>query len=305
MLVSIRHLGSALIAVLFSSAVAAAQPQAGQPVIAARESYNRALATRDLAAMRAVLSPTYHIVLGRSSQSHGPDATMMRMQASFASDSLYNCVRTPDHVDMNAAWGLAQESGRWRCRYAGVPAGAPEGSATGTYNAKWQRDTGGTWRLQAEIFTTLTCAGRSPSCAAPDPVPASSAALPSLRGSSADAVRASRAWYNAAMKRGDADAIVSLYTPDFHAVFGRGRHYRRRGGGARRLAHERPDLRAYHRLGHGERGMGARARTRPLDLPAHHERRPRHTERRVLREVGARYDRPLAHAGRGVHHPAL
>lgn len=201
-----------------------AQGAAGQPVIAARMAYNSAIAKRDLDGMRAVLAPTFHMVLGRSSQTHGADAAMERWRTTFASDSLYGCVRTPDHVDMNAPWGLAQESGHWRCRYAGVPAGAPEGYATGTYNAKWQRDTGGAWRLQAEIFTTLECVGRSTACVKPDSVPASTSPLPAATGTPEQAVRAARAWYNSKMEQVDADAIVSLYTPDFHAVFGRGRH---------------------------------------------------------------------------------
>lgn len=213
------------IALLLILAVAPWTGQAqSNDVIAARMAYNEAIAKRDPVGMRTVLAPTVHMVLGRSSQNHGADQTMSRMQATFATDSLYSCVRTPDHVDMNAAWGLAQESGRWRCRYAGVPAGASEGSATGTYNAKWQRDTGGAWRLQAEIFTTLECVGQSTACTKPDPVPAPTAPLLAPTGASAEAVRAARLWYNAVMKRGDADAIASLYTPDFHAVFGRGRH---------------------------------------------------------------------------------
>jgi CubicO group peptidase (beta-lactamase class C family)/Tol biopolymer transport system component/ketosteroid isomerase-like protein len=220
----VRVIAAVTFAAATVASIAGAQADPGQPVIAARLAYNEAIAKRDPVGMRAVLSPTFHMVLGRSSQNHGADQTMARMQATFATDSLYSCVRTPDHVDVNAAWGLAQESGHWRCRYAGVPAGAPEGYATGTYNAKWQRDTGGSWRLQAEIFTTLECVGQSTACAKPDAVPASATPLPAATGSSAEAVRAARLWYNAAMKRGDADAIVSLYTPDFHAVFGRGRH---------------------------------------------------------------------------------
>lgn len=224
MSIRLRWIAATTLYAVSLGTAAGAQTDAGQPVIAARMAYNDAIAKRDPVGMRAVLSPTFHMVLGRSSQTHGADQAMSRMQASFATDSLFRCVRTPDQVDMNAAWGLAQESGHWRCRYAGVPAGAPEGTATGTYNAKWQRDTGGAWRLQAEIFTTLDCVGPSTAGARPEAVPASSGSLPEATGSSAAAVRAARRWYNAAMLRADADGIMALYTPDFHAIFGRGTH---------------------------------------------------------------------------------
>jgi AraC-like DNA-binding protein len=42
--------------------------------------------------------------------------------------------------------------------------------------------------------------------------------------SSAAAVRAARDWYNRAIARRDANAIAALFTPDYHAVFGRGAH---------------------------------------------------------------------------------
>lgn len=121
----VRCATAVLVGLVTVAPVVRGQRDERQAVIAARLAYNQAIATRDLVAMRAVLSPTFHMVLGRSTQNHGPDLTMSRMEASFATDSLYSCVRTPDHVDLNTAWGLAQESGHWRCRYAGVPAGAP------------------------------------------------------------------------------------------------------------------------------------------------------------------------------------
>ncbi|WP_396214637.1 YybH family protein [Gemmatimonas sp.] len=155
------------------------------------------------------------------------NAAIERWRSTFATDSLYGCVRTPDQVTVNAPWGLADEAGHWRCRYAGVPAGAPPGYATGIYNGKWQRDVGGSWRLHAEIFTTRECVGQSTACVRPDSVPTAASGLlpaPVAGRSSAAAVRAARDWYNRAIARRDANAIAALFTPDYHAVFGRGAH---------------------------------------------------------------------------------
>lgn len=223
-----RAAGLALLGLLSVAAPLPAQPTSpSRAVIAARQAFNAAIARRDLDAMRATLTPSYHMLLGRSSQSHGPDAAIERWRSTFATDSLYGCVRTPDQVTVNAPWGLADEAGHWRCRYAGVPAGAPPGYATGIYNGKWQRDVGGSWRLHAEIFTTRECVGQSTACVRPDSVPAAASGLlpaPVAGRSSAAAVRAARDWYNRAIARRDANAIAALFTPDYHAVFGRGAH---------------------------------------------------------------------------------
>jgi ketosteroid isomerase-like protein len=223
-----RAAAAFLLGLPFAAAPLPAQPTSpSRAVIAARLAFNAAIARRDLDAMRATFTPSYHVLLGRSSQSHGPEASIERWRSTFAADSLYGCVRTPDQVTVNAPWGLADEAGHWRCRYEGVPAGAPPGYATGIYNGKWQRDVGGSWRLHAEIFTTLECAGKSTACVRPDSVPAARAGLlpaPVAGQSSAAAVRAARDWYNRAIARSDANAIVALFTPDYHAVFGRGMH---------------------------------------------------------------------------------
>ncbi len=201
-----------------------AQTTEEQAVRAARASYNTAIAKRDLGAMAAVLAPTYHLVAGRSAQSHGVDAMQSRWSTAFASDSLYGCVRTPSRVQVNAAWHLAHESGTWRCTYAGVPQGATPGYATGIYDAKWQQDVAGIWRLHAEVFTALRCEGGSASCLPPDSIAARDTRpeRPAVLGEAG--VRAARTAYNGHIARGDARAIARMLAPTYHAVFGRGAH---------------------------------------------------------------------------------
>lgn len=212
-----------LLAVLCSSAVSA-QTLDARGVGQARDAYNAAIARRDLPVMAGALAPTYHLLAGRSAQSHGVEAMQSRWASAFATDSLYGCVRTPLRVQVNREWQFAHETGRWRCTYDGVPKGAKPGSATGVYDAKWQRDTAGTWRLHAEVFTALRCLGGSSACIPPDSIPPSAVRSGPAAAISEAAVRAARAAYNADIVRGDARTIAQRFAPTYHAVFGRGAH---------------------------------------------------------------------------------
>lgn len=213
----------ALISMASISARANAQVAVQREVRAARASYNAAIARRDTAAIRRVMTPTYHLVAGRSTTAHGADAMVNRWATSFAGDSAYGCVRTPTNIMGNATWGLAHEVGHWRCSFSGERA---KGAALGTYDARWQRDISNRWRVDAELFTTESCGGSPKSCQTPDPVPASTVSTGPVPPSSnaIGAVRAARALYNRAMGRGDADFVVAMFTPDYHAIFGFGQH---------------------------------------------------------------------------------
>jgi ketosteroid isomerase-like protein len=133
---------------------------------AARERFNGAIASRDTATIAALLLPSYHLVTGRSVQSHGIAEETAIWQGMFA-DSTLLYVRRTRELRANAAWGLAEELGDWTGRLT-----APDGPVrvNGSYAAKWQRDTRGAWRLQSEVFTTLRCEGGPQGCKPPDPV---------------------------------------------------------------------------------------------------------------------------------------
>ena len=132
---------------------------------AARERFNAAIASRDTTTIAALLLPTYHIVTGRSAQGHGVAEEVSLWRTMFADTSLIYVRRTRE-VRANPAWGLAEELGDWTGRLT-----APDGPVrvNGSYAAKWQRDTGGNWRLQSEVFTTLHCEGGPQGCKPPDP----------------------------------------------------------------------------------------------------------------------------------------
>ncbi len=133
----------------------------------ARERFNVAIANKDVAAIRALLAPTYHIVTGRSAQNHGVDEEAARWAEVFHSDLTTIYRRTPREITINEDWGLAEELGNWKGSYT------IEGTlihASGVYTAKWQRAESGQWVLQVEVFTTLACTGSTSGCVRPDPI---------------------------------------------------------------------------------------------------------------------------------------
>ena len=133
----------------------------------ARERFNVAIAERDVAAIRSLLAPSYHIVTGRSEQSHGADEEARRWTERFTSDPTVMYRRSPREVTINEDWGLAEELGNWKGTYT------TEGvlvHASGVYAAKWQRAEDRVWVLQAELFTTITCTGPEEGCLPPAPI---------------------------------------------------------------------------------------------------------------------------------------
>src|SRR5437763_362760 len=102
----------------------------------ARERFNMAIKTRDVDAIRSLLSPEYHIVTGRNEQSHGADREAQRWAVRFQTDPTVIYRRTPRDITINEDWGLAEELGNWRGTYTtnGILV-----HTSGVYAAKWQR----------------------------------------------------------------------------------------------------------------------------------------------------------------------
>lgn len=133
----------------------------------AREQFNDAIANRDLEIIRSLLAPDYHIVTGRSEQSHDADEEVRRWAERFRSDPTVIYRRTPREITINEDWGLAEELGNWKGNYtiSGILV-----HTSGRYAAKWQRAEDGSWVVQAELFTTITCTGPENGCRPPDPI---------------------------------------------------------------------------------------------------------------------------------------
>lgn len=134
---------------------------------ASREQFNVAIEQKDVPAIRSLLAPTYHIVTGRSEQSHGADEEAKRWTARFRSDPTTFYRRTPRDITINEDWGMAEELGNWRGIYTVNDALV---HVSGVYAAKWQRAEDGGWVIQAEMFTTITCTGPNGGCPPPDPI---------------------------------------------------------------------------------------------------------------------------------------
>lgn len=131
---------------------------------ATRERFNIAIANKDAESICNLLAPNYHIVTGRSAQNHGADEESKRWASLFRDDPTAIYKRTPREITVNEDWGIAEELGNWEGSYTA------EGTsirASGVYAAKWQRNESGEWRVQVEVFTTLTCEGN---CDPPDPI---------------------------------------------------------------------------------------------------------------------------------------
>jgi len=133
----------------------------------ARERFNEAIKMQDIGAIRSFLLPDYHIVTGRSDQTHGAENEARQLTGLFAADPTFVCHRSTREVRVNTGWGLAEELGNWRCNYT---VDAESIHSSGTYAAKWQRTTQARWLLQSEVFTTLECDGSEKGCRPPDPV---------------------------------------------------------------------------------------------------------------------------------------
>ena len=140
------------------------QPTSSDLIRSAREVFNIAIAEKNAKGIRPLLAPSYHLITGRSDQFHGADEEEIRWAELFQTDPTAVYRRTPREITANEAWGIAEELGNWQGIYTakGILV-----NASGVYSAKWQRTTTGTWVLQVEVFTTLTCEGP---CTPPDPI---------------------------------------------------------------------------------------------------------------------------------------
>jgi hypothetical protein len=134
---------------------------------ARREVFNEAIAEKNVDLIRSLLAPSYHIVTGRSEQSHGADQEVHRWAERFRSDPTTFYRRTPREITINEEWGIAEELGNWKGNYTVKETLV---HASGVYAAKWQRAEDGEWVLQAEVFTTITCTGPEGGCPPPEPI---------------------------------------------------------------------------------------------------------------------------------------
>ena len=133
----------------------------------ARLAFNQAIREQDIDAIGRFFAPDYHIITGRSQQSHGVAAERNLWASVFAADPTFVCRRDTRELRINHEWGLAEELGDWNCSFT---AENEPVHYSGVYSAKWQRAVGGSWLIQSEVFTTMACDGNEAGCKPPDPI---------------------------------------------------------------------------------------------------------------------------------------
>lgn len=135
-------------------------PTSDEMIREARERFNIAIENKNAEIIRSLLAPSYHIVTGRSDQSHGQKEEANRWSNVFQSDPTAIYIRTPREITINESWGIAEELGNWHGSYTlrqaqGIAIEKQVVKASGVYSAKWQRTKNNHWVLQAEVFTTI------------------------------------------------------------------------------------------------------------------------------------------------------
>jgi ketosteroid isomerase-like protein len=120
-----------------------------------RESSNAAIARHDTAGIAAILAGDVIVRSSTSAIDIGRDPHVRSFAEWMAArpDVVYR--RTPDRVDVFAAWQMASESGRWTGSWT-----EPDGrvSIGGTYFAKWRLEDGA-WKVESETYVPDRCSG--------------------------------------------------------------------------------------------------------------------------------------------------
>lgn len=126
----------------------------------ARLAQNRAIREQDLDGIARVLEEDVHVTSGIGIHVVGRDAYRDAYEQDFRALENVIYTRMPDEIELsNVETGLAEriaaESGTWTGSFV-----TPRGPAQmrGVYTAMW-RKRGGRWRINSEIFVSLTCSG--------------------------------------------------------------------------------------------------------------------------------------------------
>ncbi len=122
---------------------------------AARARSNAAIAVHDLAGIAREWMPEVSVLSSTGKQTSGRAANQANLARQFElrPDTKYE--RTPDSIDVFAAWGVAAERGDWVGTWT-----EPDGPLVigGTYQAQW-RLKDGFWLIAAELFVPTYCSG--------------------------------------------------------------------------------------------------------------------------------------------------
>lgn len=149
MLHATRHfLQISSLALLLSGPGLLAQTDEAQ-IRAVREASNQALKAHDTEAELSFLTEDVLITTGNGTLLSGKEALRNYIEG-FGESNMY-WVRTPTHLEVNAATGLAWEAGTWK---GYDPDQGADPVVGGRYAAQWTRAPG-TWKIHSELFVAL------------------------------------------------------------------------------------------------------------------------------------------------------
>jgi uncharacterized protein (TIGR02246 family) len=134
-----------------------AQSSDEQLIRAARARSNAAIAAHDLEGLSSVWMDNVHVVTSTGASNAGRAANRASFAAHFQERPDVRYVRTPESVQVFAAWNVASEQGRWTGSWTQADGVTRIG---GTYLAQW-RKIDGVWLIQAELFVPTECGGSS------------------------------------------------------------------------------------------------------------------------------------------------
>lgn len=138
--------------------LAAAAPGDEAAIRAVRAETNAAIAAHDVARLAASFTDDVVLVSGGGDALVGKAEMVRGFTSAFAAPGFVNYVRTPARIEVASFGVRAAEQGRWIGRWRTQ---AGETRRSGVYLAQWVRPQGA-WRIRAETFVTLACAG--PGC---------------------------------------------------------------------------------------------------------------------------------------------
>lgn len=111
-----------------------------------RMASNEFIAKHDAVGLSLNYLEDFVLIRGNGSLLTGRDTVMAVWKEMFTSSPEVSFVRTPAEISINEQNLMAWETGTW--------SGINTYSKGGNYSAMW-RNTGGKWKLQAELFVAL------------------------------------------------------------------------------------------------------------------------------------------------------
>jgi ketosteroid isomerase-like protein len=130
-------------------------PVAMESVRSLRQTFNQAIAEKDIKAIKDVLHENVLLITGTDSDLYtGVNAQLAIWRDDFAKADRAVYVRAPQCIRVSPVAPVALEYGTWR----GERAISTGDYAAGSYAAKWRHENG-RWYLESEIFSTEACGG--------------------------------------------------------------------------------------------------------------------------------------------------